>query len=179
MKKTVLLNWGNCSSPDHEETLLKRRLKGEINWQSIAVFPDDNNNYQTYTDSTVESRKKYEYTLVATDAFGLQSLGNKILEIQAIDIGKQFEIENFSVKLNKRKHTVKLRWDYPYSGVDRFLIYRTLNGGTKTIITSTPANVHEYYDENTGQGNTYGYQVKVIHKDGGESSLTEEIFIEY
>jgi len=177
--KGILLKWGCCSSLDLNRTELLRRKKSETTWQTLQTFLPGSAPYRSYTDTTVEKRQVYEYTLTAIDEFGLISQENKIFTKKALDNGIRPAIVNFSYDLNKKKHLVKLEWQYPYSGVKQFVVYKIIDNGTKFVVANIPRGTYEFFDNETGQGVNYRYQIKAEHIDGGKSPLSQEIHITY
>ncbi len=177
--KGIHLKWACSSSPDVKHSALQRKLSTDTIWQQIRLFGVSGKSYESYMDTTVVKGQNYQYTLIAFDEFGLSSRGGRLMNIQAYDNGEREPIRNFTAVLNKHKHTVKLSWEYQKNGVERFIIYRTLNGGSKVIFAGMDGDIFEYYDESTGPGNNYGYCVKAIYTDGYESPLTEEIIVNF
>jgi fibronectin type 3 domain-containing protein len=175
----IHLKWACSSSPDVKHSVLQRKLRADTTWQQIRLFGVTGKSYESYIDTTVVKGEKYQYTLTAYDEFGLSSKGGRVMNIQAYDNGERGSIRNFKAVLNKQKHTVKLKWEYNKNGVERFIVYRTLNGSSKAIVAGVNGNVYEYYDERTGPGNTYGYCIKALYFDGSESPLTKEIIVNF
>lgn len=176
----IFIKWACSSSPDVEESILLRMTSSDTAWTTLSSFEwSDTLEYQTYLDTAVIKGGRYQYTLQASDAFGLTSVGGRTLTIDAHDDGLRKPIARFSGTLNKRKHTVKLEWEYNQSKVEKFIIYRRVNDSVKEVLVAPQSAIREYYDEATGQGNIYTYSMKAVYLDGAESPITEDVIVEY
>lgn len=176
-KGGIKLFWYNSSSSDVVKTNLFRRLENEPNWHLLKTFVTDSLKSQTFTDVELQKGDTYEYTLQAVDDDNLKSNFAPILSIKAHDDGKRPEIKIINSNLNVKKHTLKITWQYKYSGVKMFQIYKGVNNKPATILQSLDPNTQEYYDEEIGQGNIYTYKIKAVYTDGAETPFSKDLII--
>jgi uncharacterized protein len=175
----IHLTWGNSSSEDVIKTILYRKLKEESTWHEYKTFARDTSKYTSYTDTSTYKGQWYVYTLQAFDDDKLVSGFSPSLEAKAYDNGVRPEFKKVSNKIDKRKKINKIKWVYPYSGVEFFQVFRATNDGPLAILKSVePANF-EFYDTELAAGKTYHYRIKAVFKDGGESPLSKDLVVAF
>jgi fibronectin type 3 domain-containing protein len=175
----IRLTWGNSSSTDVIKTVLYRKLKGEISWHDYKTYARDTAKYTSFTDTNTYKGQWYEYTMRCFDDDKLISEYAPIAQLRAFDDGFRPAIQKISSKINVKKHTVKLEWTYPQSGVEHFQIYKAKNQEKMSILISLKPGVFECYDKEVGSGNQYRYLIKAVFKDGGESPFSKEIVVQF
>lgn len=176
----IELKWACSSSSDVVVTYLYKRFVGESEWHEFKKFGAcSGDELMSVRDSSVLPKKKYEYALQSEDDAGLQSELSQKFAVQAYENGARPEIGNFVATANKRKHTVKLSWEYAQPGLEKFYIYKSKNQGKFQICASVMPSQQEFYDSSTGAGHEYRYKIKAIYTDGGESPVTDAIVVKY
>ena len=175
----IHLTWGNSSSEDVIKTVLYRKLKDESTWHEYKTFARDTIKYTSYVDKDTYKGQWYVYTLQSFDDDKLMSGYAPSVQLKAYDNGIRSELQKVTNKVDKRKKINKLKWFYPYAGVEFFQVYRSTNEGPLTILKSVEANNFEFYDTELTAGKTYHYKIKAVYKDGGESPFSKDIVVEF
>ncbi len=177
-EKGVELFWEKSAAEDLEAQVLYRKDELAKDWTVIAKF---DKNTQYYLDESGEIGKMYFYTLISVDDSGLESKPSTPVQSRKFDKKQRAGIEKLQVIPQKENKRVILTWKYPDSQqVDRFLIYKAKNKDKISLLSFAPANAREFTDEgDLKASNTYSYKVKVVYKDGTESSLSAAAKIDW
>lgn len=170
---TVELSWFNSSSDDVAEHQLYRRKSKNEEWQKIAdwkAYPEKTE----YSDSDLQAKTFYEYTMAAIDSSNLKSSYSPILSVRTYDSGKRNGIENLQVNYDLDTKKNQLSWEYNSSGKFSFLIYRSFNDFGLTKYRIVKGSDRTFTDSEVFEKGNYTYAVKVVFEDGGESPISEK-----
>ncbi|MEO9853015.1 MAG: hypothetical protein ABJH72_15945 [Reichenbachiella sp.] len=169
---SIDLFWAPSSSQDVVKQLLFRTHKEET-----VEIEIDNPTLTTYSDTTVEKGIIYQYRLQAIDDGGLKSELSFPLRGKMIDKKKMDQVSGLSADFDKNDRKVSLDWDYAETEGDyRFIIYRNKDNEKVKSYKTVTQNSTEF-SEVLKQPGTYFYAVKVIHKNGSKSQLSEPVKI--
>ncbi len=159
----VALRWAFSSSTDVVRHRLYRRKIGEARYKELAQFP--NTAQPTYTDSMVQSKEWYEYTLQAEDDAGLKSPMSTALPVKIPDFKGKTGLLSFQAQYNPTQKVVDLNWRNPPAAIS-IVIYRAENGsGFQTIATVSKGSL-QYKDKQVKAAITYQYTARVYYADG-------------
>jgi hypothetical protein len=178
LDSAVYLAWYPSASADVVRHTLYRRREGQANWTTLAGF------YSTtvgssFRDSTAVPGRTYEYTLVATDAAGLESPPAPPAQVAHIDDGRRPAITEFYSKVDRTAKRVELAWSYPTEQVERYLLFRQAAGQPLRLLKSVPGARSTYEDRQLRVNTAYTYRLQAIYRDGGQSPLSEELTVRY
>ncbi len=158
--------------------LLYRRTPKEEAWKLVHKFGQQDIP-QEFTDTRVKAGKKYAYTLMAVDRAGNESKPAKPIIVKALPQKVLPDIENFRYRVNREENHILLEWDYPYTGTQRFLIYRSKNDEAMTLYTSLDGNIHRYTDKKLNINNRYSYSIKALNREGKSSAFSQPLNIKF
>jgi len=170
----VFLTWINSSSNDVVNNRLYRQEKDIEKWELLYETGEGGMNITKFTDSQVETKATYFYSLDAVDDDGLESGKSLPVSARIYDTGERPDIDNFNATYNEESNHVILSWDYQNAADHHYIIYRSFNGSDFTVYKSVDGTENDYADYDLlGSGN-YEYAVQAIFNDGGQSLLTEK-----
>ncbi|MCP4460095.1 MAG: hypothetical protein GY816_19035 [Cytophagales bacterium] len=167
----IQLNWSLSSSLDVVEQYLIRYVSDSI--EEAQTFPLSLNQ-SVYIDKSAEKGVMYTYQLIAVDDSGLESKRSFPVKARVVNKKQSPRISNLQVR--KRDQKVRLTWDYSEMGDYRFTIYRNLGSNVVKRYRSVEGGERDFTDEAKEAG-TYYYAVKVVHRDGSKSLLSEVVSI--
>lgn len=157
------IEWNASKGFQIDNQRIFRKLKGEEQWQEIAVMEV---NALSFFDQEDLCPGIYEYRVGAFQQNTLRSISNYV-EFEVTDeiyVNQVAEIQNTTVMETGEVFT---EWSIPEEGKGRitsFEIYRSENGGEFKYFDSVEPHEQFYIDEESDtENNTYTYQVKVIN----------------
>lgn len=170
----VVLNWIPSTSKGVVSQILYRRLQGD-EWQSYAKLGPG---VGTFSDKNLKKETWYEYSLEAVNDAGLHSQKSFPVNARSYDSGVRQGISGLKATADPAKKIILLNWTYHSSGDYWFVIYRSVNNSEFRTYKDVPGNQHTFTDSDVNKG-VYKYQVKVVFRDGGESSKSSPVLVEY
>ena len=164
----IVLAWHNSPSSDVSSHLLYRALVGQKSWELIALFPAKEKK-ENYTDVKTEAGKEYQYTLLAVDESKLESKPATPVKVSRIDRGIRPPIKHVFAEADRQNKTVKLQWEYPFEGVEKYLIYRGKNGEQLSLLASLDgAEKGGYIDNIAAQTAELKYKIVAVYRNGAQ-----------
>ncbi|RMG79567.1 MAG: hypothetical protein D6714_16185 [Bacteroidetes bacterium] len=159
--QSVYLEWAPGSS---EDAIRQRLLR--MTADSSVVLGEFDMMQTSFTDSTVENGKHYEYALQTTDDDGLESPLSFPLSIKITDSGAIPPAENLEADFDEENHQVVLNWSYEadYPGL-RFVVYRAVEGQGLSSYQSVKGS-HRFEDRALRMKGKYTYAIRVFTSDG-------------
>ena len=137
--------------------------------KKIWVYLATNTGVKTYFDKSLESGKKYKYTVKSMSGSAVGSYltaGVSITHISAPKISSMDISENgITIKFSK------------ITGATKYRVYRKENGGNYSCITETTSN--SYDDVLVSSGKYYKYTVRACAADGSLSGYVDSALINY
>lgn len=173
----IYLHWILSGSNDVVRHTLYRREKGASTWEVLAVFENDRLR-TSFEDTTVRKLKVYEYALTAKDNGLLETPKENTLTASLIDYGFRPDIGKVSAKPDRLQKQIALSWQYT-SVPDKFYIYRAVKGSPLRHYRTIAGTEQGFTDRDLTINTEYSYRIKAIFLDGGQSKLTEVVFIQY
>ncbi len=178
LDKSIHLTWENSKSEDIFQHILYRKQEGG-DWEKIMSYGDSTSQY---SDTNVKLGRNYAYALESIDDDGLSSGLTPPFHVNAIDRGLRPAVNDLKGTFNKKDQTLSLTWTYPGEGEYKFMIlkgenseklaaYKAIEQGT------TQFEDKEFYYKDGQQG--VNYAIKVIYNDGGESTLSNLVQINF
>ena len=169
-----IINWNLSKGFSIDNQRIFRKLKGEPQWQEIAVLES---NALSFQDEEDLCPGVYEYRVGAFEQNSLRSVSNYI-EFEVTDdiyMNQVAEIQNTTVLESGEVFT---EWSIPEEGKARitsFEIYRSQNGGEFEYFDSVEPHEQFYIDdESDTENNTYNYQVKVVNDCSIDTDASDE-----
>ena len=166
----IRLDWLPSGSTDVAQYLLYRRSKDAPAWTLIHVA-DREQNLNTYTDSKVQPATAYEYTLLAVDDSGLESLPSSPLRVSSKNAPTQEGPGYLDATADYSDKHVLLRWEYPKHNVLRYHIYKQIDGTFRMYGNQEPGTTY-FTDKQVKEGQQYRYRVQVLFTDGTLSTFS-------
>ncbi|MGM0581281.1 MAG: PKD domain-containing protein [Bacteroidota bacterium] len=162
-EKERIINWNESKGFSIDNQRIFRKLKGDEQWQEIAVMEINALSFQDEEDLCPGI---YEYRVGAFEQNSLRSVSNYV-EFEVTDeiyVNQVAEIQNSTVM---ESGEVFIEWSIPDEGKGRitaFEIYRSENGGDFKYFDSVEPHEQFYIDEESDTENkSYNYQVKVVN----------------
>ncbi|MEO9852966.1 MAG: hypothetical protein ABJE80_12505 [Reichenbachiella sp.] len=171
-ERSLELSWTPSSSHDVVGQRLIRK-----NGEETIEIAIENPTLSTYSDTTVQKGIIYEYRLLAIDDNQLRSELSFPLRGKRIDKKRMNSVSSLSASYDKGLQEVTLNWNYDETEGDyRFMIYRNKDSEKVKNYKSVDYSSTKF-SETVKQSGTYYYAVKVIHKNGSKSQLSNPIKI--
>lgn len=129
----VQLEWINSTSDDLNLTVIKRRKRGDVNWETIASFTDLTT---VFWDRKVEKNQSYEYLVMARDEANLWSNpNNSQITIAVFDWSAVEVIKDLQALVDREKRVVSLFWRSVVKGetIAKIEIYKNKKGEAPTL----------------------------------------------
>lgn len=176
-KEGILLKWINSSSEDVQSHELYRRKLKETSWTKIMDFKLTDSS--EYLDKSVEPKVKYQYTLVAKDQGGLESLPSApVTSIQVVGDIVKFDKATISVYRDRKE--IELEWRIENkSQIRGFLVYRAANGSSLTLYKRIDSIETNFIDNQLKINTDYKYRLKPVLNDGSYGQWSEELKVRY
>lgn len=172
----ILLNWVTSSSDDVINYELTRKVIA-TNATTILKIWQPADSIISFMDTIVSNNNKYIYTLhVHDDSNNESQQSSHTIEYVS---GIPPIISNIKSKVDREQQSIELLWNYPQSGIDRFIIYKAKKGDALRIYKTLPAQVSLFKDKDSKIGNTYIYKIKAVFKNGTESPMSNNLEIIY
>lgn len=168
----VVIYWNASKSADVlKQMILKRKMGSD--WDTLS----DHYSKQ-FIDSDVEEGKEYQYTTVSLDDDGLYSLIPKPVTIKVPKKINAFIPSNLIAYYDSLNNRIDLNWQGSSEDNKSYAIYRSINGGTFTLLETVDANLQTFTDySNFQSGSTYAYKMRSNLNNGVRSPFSKIISI--
>lgn len=164
------LSWVPSSSRDVARQRLIRK-----NGEELVEFEFDHAARDSFRDSTVQKGIIYEYYLQAIDNNNLRSDLSFPLRGKIVDKKRMNGIEKLQFQYSKDEKRIIIDWKKGETEGDfQYMIYRSKDSEKVKNYKAVASNMTEFSDQIDEPG-TYYYAVRVVHKDGSKSLLSERI----
>ncbi|NBW36351.1 MAG: hypothetical protein EBR30_15295 [Cytophagia bacterium] len=170
----VLLSWEKSSSEDVAAHLLYRKADGEREWTLIKSIARTDT-AKTYVDKDVKHRIQYYYTLLAVDDDGLESRPSSPLTMKWIDANPFPVIENLFFKIDKQKKQIDVSWVYDQQNIEKFIIYKSKNGGPLLFYKSLEGSTRKFVDDYGLSDVSVEYRVVAGFNTGERSKVSSPV----
>jgi fibronectin type 3 domain-containing protein len=174
----IKLSWVCSSSDDVEKHVLYRSSGAAELWNVIQVF-NMSDSITSFNDTITIPGMLYQYTLLAVDEGGLESEPAKPVSMKAFKRKIRPRVEDIKFKADRDNKLIYISWEYPYNGVERFLIYRSMNDDPINLYQGVDKTIFEFEDKKLKANNKYTYRIKVIYSDGTQSAFSEAFVVNY
>lgn len=176
-KDGIHLQWINSSSEDIASHALFRRKQNKENW--LLIIKISSLDSVSFTDNSIEPMQQYQYTLVATDKNGLESIPT--VPVTATKTYAEFiKFTEFNFLLNKEKKQIELTWQIdsqePIGGV---LVYRSKEDAPLSLLKKVEAGTNGFLDNEVSINTVYTYRIKAVFTNGGFSAWSEKLSVKY
>lgn len=154
-KAGIILTWNKSSSKDVVTQLLFRKKLTDSLWYLISEV---NKNIELFKDTILDS-EIYNYTLVAVDDVGYESIPAKPIIGQRLVESDRKEIKKVYVVADREKGRIIVNWLNDRLAKN-YIIYRSENNEPLSWYATVRGSVNRFYDENVVIGNSYRYGIK-------------------
>lgn len=159
---------------DIDSYILLRAVDGGL-FSELATLEGD---VLEYDDFDVESGVVYQYVVIAVPDpdEGEPSLPSNVVALSFSELSPPPVLEG---ELIDSETDALLTWtmDNPTLEVHEFLLYRNVDGGEFTLLTTTDGDVFTYTDEGLTPEVVYGYYVIAQTYDGIQSEESNTVFL--
>jgi fibronectin type 3 domain-containing protein len=164
------------NSDDVVEHLLYRKAGHDQEWNLIKTIKKaDTMRY--YIDSEVKHKVNYEYTMLAVDDDGLESVPAPPVSGIFIDNDPYPVVESIFFSVDKVKKTITVSWTYNSHDVDKFLIYKSSNDRPLALFKSVDSNVNELNDSFGVSDSKIEYRVVAGFKSGERTRSSKPVVV--
>jgi fibronectin type 3 domain-containing protein len=164
------------SSEDVSSHQLYRKQKNAGQWELIHTFTGDS---LYYVDVALRPAQEYHYTLVAVDEAGLKSEKGQLFSGKLINLGGQPGVQKIQYDINRDKKIIHIKWKYEGDNISKYYVFRSVEDSPITLYKSVNVQENKLMDTNVAMNTTYRYRLKVVFKDGSESSFSDELVIKF
>ncbi len=168
---SIDLSWSLSPSQDVEQQLLKRRAVESGDSLTIEIDATVN----LYQDTTAIKGILYEYQLVIVDDASLSSSSFPI-RAKRMDKKQSAGVEELRIFYVASKKEILVEWFHHEKDDFRFVVYRGFGEENVKRFRSVDADTNAIRDIVSNPGK-YSYAVKVVHKNGEMSLLSELVSI--
>lgn len=123
---------------------------------------------ESYNDTGLTTDQIYYYRLYAGNSHGESAPAEESETPTAAPPGAPDAPSDLAAAMQATNTTIRLTWTDNSGDEDQFNIYRSVNGGAFSLLTTTAAGVTQYDDAGLTLGNDYSYKVSA-ENTGGES----------
>ena len=176
----VYLSFLPSPSDDVSQYTLYRYDKDDHSREVVAIFPAGGRSDFFCTDEPAAARlgSTLVYEIEVAD-----SAGNRAASHSGelfYETGFRRPVRNLQAVADRDHRKILLSWAYDLKGVDKFILYRAVEGRQGFLSCATLAgNALGYEDANLHISNTYKYKIKAVMKNGIESVMTKEVIVSY
>lgn len=151
----ITLFWARSSSDDVKNHTLSRREKGSEKWQILQTFSGETN---SFSDTSFESGKTYEYLIQAQDKAGLFSApSNAVLTIKSPKKTEKI-IKNLEFVVDREKRNISLFWNYAKDApITEIQIYKNKKGAKPSLWKVLSGKQLQILDKEVEINTTYEY----------------------
>lgn len=168
----VKLEWAISHTHDLVEQQLWRKTNGQ-EWELLKKFGTE---IDSYEDDTLEPGVEYAYALKSKDDAGLESEFSPIMTASLSAYQELETVKNLKAVYNKDSKETVLTWEYPNSKSYDFLVYKSEDSANLRALKKVGGS-ESYNDRRVKKDKKYSYAIRVIAKDGRESSISESTLI--
>jgi hypothetical protein len=161
---SIYLTWYASSSEDVAFHTLYRKAKDSTNF--IPIY---NANFKSeifsYSDHSAEPGILYQYYVTATDKSNNQSPPSpsfKAIRLKSDDTEKL----KLAAQADRTAKVISLSWKMTKKQVERFLVYKSIEGTAPVYHCTLPGNVSYYADKELEINTNYQYKVIAEYTDG-------------
>jgi len=176
---SIIISLIPSESSDLSHYLLYKMPIGNIKDTSLVrkIHAGDNTDLLEIIDTSFQEKIKYQYLLITVDSSNNSS--NDLSGIIEVDPPVKNAVEKLSGEVNKDKNKIQIHWDYKYTGVDYFMLYRAIKEGAFSMFARIDAHEFFYEDVEVQFNNRYRYKIKAVFKDGKNSKMSDTFSILY
>ena len=116
---------------------------------------------------------------MAVDESGLKSSESNKVSGRKIALGFSPPIKNIKVKADRRNQNIILSWDYEYSSIEHFIIYRSEKEESLQIYKTINSSARSFIDKRVKIDTKYKYALIVQFKDGVQSKFSQLVEVKY
>lgn len=177
LQNGIKISWIPSSSEDAKQYVLYHQ-NIKVNQSELKIkewLAKDS--LVNYTDTTLEMGESYKYKIVVLDEDDNVSISN--IPMMKYETGFRKKITLFNYEVDRTVKKIALKWVYPNTDIEKYIIYRAKNDESYTLIKTLNSGIDNYNDTQLNIGNYYKYRIKAVYKNGAESVLSDELKVEY
>jgi hypothetical protein len=157
----IKIEWINSSSKDVSEHLLYRAGIKE-HWSLIRQLSINADDQGVWVDRELPHSGIYQYRLVSVDSSRNKSHPTKTITVRYNKNQEAVQVSNLKGYVDRKNKQVKLEWVNPSVKLSGVLIYRSVNGGSMSLMENIDGLANTYIDRNLSAPSSYIYGVRVI-----------------
>jgi fibronectin type 3 domain-containing protein len=174
----IKLSWVCSSSDDVIKHVLYRKAETSTSWNVVQIF-EMIDSITSFNDTLTKAGTMYQYTMLAVDESGLESEPSRPVTMKAFERKIRPQVKDIKFKAKRDRKLIYITWEYPYNGVERFVIYRAMNDDLINLYDGVDNTIFEFEDKKLKPNNKYTYRLKVIYRDGTQSAFSEQFEVNY
>lgn len=175
--KGIFIAWNPSASEDGKSYSLERRVKDSLQWRIIKEFNAKDST--VYLDINVSGSLTYSYRIIAMDKNKLKSPPSNVVTVKSLANNQRPPIKDITVQADREKKIITLRWKYDEKGVSKYLIYRAEGDGPMALYKTVSNDVNGFADIDQRMNTDYFFRVKIVFKNGSESSYSRIVKVKY
>lgn len=172
----VRISWQTSGSEDVARHMLYRKADNEQQWTLIKVV-ELTDTSKTYLDKTVKHRVTYAYTMLAVDDDLLESVPAVPLSIKWISSDPYPRVEQIFYKVKKEEKSVNISWVYNQKDVEKYLIYKAVNGQPVKLFKTVESDQTSLDDQLKVNDTSIEYRIVASFKSGERTRASKALII--
>lgn len=172
----VLLEWIPSASQDVVRHELYRRAEDENDWLLVREIPAEESGY-IHVDTDVLRKATYEYTVIAVDDDGLESIPARPLQVSFSPPVPRDPVNDLFYRVDKATKSVTVAWRYTTSTVKSFLVYKSVDGSEFRLYREVHGEQSSIADRYRHGVKSIGYRIVAVFGTGERSACSESLII--
>lgn len=172
------LSWIPSPSVDVVQYALYRKSPGQAQWEKIMEYEANADSLRGHTDSTARPAETYQYTVLAIDDAGLESVPAYPVSGVRPDMALRPSIRWRKPVLTREENRLTLRWDYGEHRPAYFKLYTHDSRELPILYKKLGGDLREFSDRIL-PGRNYTYRLLAVFEDGKTSEMSGALFFEY
>lgn len=177
-EKSIKITFIQSSSDDVVKHKIYRRSEKEHDWMVVKEI--DSRKITDFTDTDLETKVEYYYTIVAIDDSGNESDPSEPLIASPMMPLVKPAIRSFDFHVDRNNKKIELFWSTKEKDLYEYQLYKRKKDGEYILfkIIQPKKDKMSYIDTNINPGNVYEYAIRAVFKDGAFSNF-KEIIVTY
>ncbi len=174
----IVLYWNSSSSEDVIHHAIYRKAENEQQWNLIKTI-SGSDTAQYFHDRQVEHRTLYQYTMVALDDDGLESIPASPLSMRWMSPRPYQPVSQLFYKLDKNAAKVSLSWAYEAGLVEKYLIYKSINGAPLMLFKTLEPTKKQLDDSFKASDKEIEYRIVAAFSTGERTELSKPLIVKF
>ncbi|WP_168204181.1 c-type cytochrome [Aliikangiella coralliicola] len=166
-KDNISLSWTDRSGNETGFNIYRSIDNGSFNLLSTVVA-----NVVQYSDSNISNSHRYQYQVEAYNSVGKAAkVASNVIEFRVAPA----DVSSVNAVVSADKENVTISWQDNSDNEAGFKIYRSIDSGSYSELTTVQAEVTSYTDTSITLNHTYQYQLMAYNNFGNAAKITSNL----